>query len=111
MAANLPFNQHNLAPLSFIDVPEEIHVKGMLGIYKLTHIELFKDVFLWAYEPSALRYAAIRQSLWEPDIFRMNYREEIRNVVGYIVGTAVGKAAASNTVKVKAKKLPEYDQA
>jgi len=41
----------------------------------------------------------------------MNYREEIRNVVGYIVGTAVEKAAASNTVKVKAKKLPEYDQA
>jgi hypothetical protein len=41
----------------------------------------------------------------------VNNREEIRNVVGYIVGTAVGKAAASNTMKVKAKKLPEYDQA
>ena len=63
LAANLPFNRHNLAPLSFIDVPEEIHVKGMLSIYELNRIELFKDVFLWAYEPSALRYAAIRQSL------------------------------------------------
>jgi Fic family protein len=41
LAANLPFNRHNLAPLSFIDVPEEIHVKGMLGIYELNRIELF----------------------------------------------------------------------
>jgi len=63
LAANLPFNRHNLAPLSFINVPKEIHVKGMLGIYELNRIELFKDVFLWAYEPSTLRYAAIRQSL------------------------------------------------
>lgn len=111
LAANLPFNQHNLAPLSFIDVPEDIYVKGMLGIYELNRIELFKDVFLWAYERSALRYAAIRQSLGEPDQFRMKYREEIREVVGQIVRTIMGKAEASNTVKVEARKLPEEDQA
>ncbi|MDR7132060.1 hypothetical protein J2X69_004426 [Algoriphagus sp. 4150] len=110
LAANLPFNQHNLAPLSFIDVPEEIYVKGMLGIYELNRIELFKDVFLWAYERSALRYAAIRQSLGEPDPFRMIYREEIRGAVGHIVMNAMGKAEASNTVKIEARKLPDEDQ-
>ncbi|MFT7424546.1 MAG: hypothetical protein ACI9O5_000480 [Algoriphagus sp.] len=111
LAANLPFNQHNLAPLSFIDVPEESYLKGMLGIYELNRIELFKDVFLWAYERSALRYAAIRQSLGEPDSFRMQYREEIRSVVGYIVINAMGKIEASDTVKVEARKLAEEDQA
>jgi hypothetical protein len=59
----------------------------------------------------ALRYAAIRQSLGEPDPFRMKYREEIRSVVGYIVSNAMGKIEASNEVKVKARKLAEEDQA
>jgi len=75
----------------------------MLGVYELNRIELFKDVFLWAYERSALRYAAIRQSLGEPDPFRMQYREEIRSVVGYVVINAMGK--------IEARKLAEEDQA
>jgi len=41
----------------------------------------------------------------------MKYREEIRAAVGYIVSNAMGKAEASNTVKVEARKLPEEDQA
>jgi len=44
LAVNIPLNRHNLAPLSFIDVPEESYIKGMLGIYELNRIELFKDV-------------------------------------------------------------------
>jgi hypothetical protein len=110
LAANIPLNRHNLAPLSFIDVPEESYIKGMLGIYELNRIEFFKDVFLWAYERSALRYAAIRQSLGEPDPFRMNYREEIRAIVSHIVSNAMDKEAASAAIKSEVKKLPELDQ-
>lgn len=110
LAANLPFNRHNLAPLSFIDVPEDGYVKGMLGIYELNRIELFKDVFMWAYQRSALRYAAIPQSLGEPDPFRMKYRDEIRGVVAYIVSNAMGKKEASATVKAESVKLPKDDQ-
>ncbi|WP_339707112.1 Fic family protein [Algoriphagus aquimarinus] len=111
LAANLPFNRYNLSPLSFIDVSEESYVKGMLGIYELNRIELFKDVFLWAYERSALRYAAIRQSLGEPDGFRMKYREEMRSAVSHIVSNVMGKKEASSKVKEEARKLPEEDQA
>lgn len=110
LAANIPLNKHNLAPLSFIDVPEESYIKGMLGIYELNRIELFKDVFLWAYERSALRYAAIRQSLGEPDPFRMKYREEIRGIVSQIVSNAMGKEEASLAIKSEVKKLQEPDR-
>lgn len=110
LTANIPLNRHNLAPLSFIDVPEESYIKGILGIYELNRVELFKDVFLWAYERSALRYAAIRQSLGEPDPFRMKYREEIRAIVNYIVSNAMEKEAASKVIKSEVKKLPEPDQ-
>ena len=110
LTANIPLNRHNLAPLSFIDVPEESYIKGILGIYELNRVELFKDVFLWAYERSALRYAAIRQSLGEPDPFLMKYREEIRAIVNYIVSNAMEKEAASKAIKSEVKKLPEPDQ-
>ncbi|MCH7415698.1 Fic family protein [Belliella sp. R4-6] len=110
LAANLPFNRQNLAPLSFIDVPEESYIKGLLGIYELNRIELFKDVFLWAYQRSALRYAAIRQSIGEPDPFRMKYREEIRDTVANIVRNAIGKAEASKLVNTESQKLPIEDQ-
>ena len=110
LAANIPLTRHNLAPLSFIDVPEESYVKGILGIYELNRIELLKDVFLWAYERSALRYAAIRQSLGEPDPFRLKYREEIRAIVSHIVINALDKEAASLAIKSEVKKLPEQDQ-
>ena len=50
LAANIPFAHHNLSPLSFIDVPDDIYIQGMIGVYELNRVELLKDVFLWAYE-------------------------------------------------------------
>ena len=46
LAANIPLLVHNLAPLSFVDVPEHTYVQGMLGVYELNRIELLNDVFL-----------------------------------------------------------------
>ena len=109
LAANIPLIKNNLAPLSFIDVSEKYYVQGMLGIYELNRIELIKDVYLWAYERSALRYAAIRQSLGEPDPFRLRYREEIRSTLSKIILGKMGKQAASNAIKMEAGKLPEKD--
>lgn len=47
-------------------------------------IELMRDVFIWSYERSAARYAAVQQSLGEPDPFRVRYREALRSVVGEV---------------------------
>jgi hypothetical protein len=32
IAGNIPFIKHNLAPLSFVDVPERDYVDGLLGV-------------------------------------------------------------------------------
>jgi Fic family protein len=56
IGANLSLIQHNLCPLSFIDVPERAYVEGTLGVYELNQIELLRDVFVWAYERSCQRY-------------------------------------------------------
>jgi Fic/DOC family len=85
LAANIPFIKHNLCPLSFIEVPERAYVDALLAVYELTRIELLRDVFVWAYERSARRYLAVRQSIGEPDPFRLRYREAMISVVGLIV--------------------------
>lgn len=85
LAANIPFIRQNLSPLSFIDVPERAYVEGLLSVYELNRVELLRDVFVWAYERSAKRYVAVRQSLGEPDKFRLRFRNELTEVVGNIV--------------------------
>jgi len=44
-----------------------------------------RDVFVWAYERSCQQYAAVRQSLGEPDQFRLQYRQQLTQVVQEIV--------------------------
>lgn len=111
LAANIPLNKNNLAPLAFVDVPDHLYVQGLLGIYELNRAELFKDVFMWAYERSALRYAAIRQSLGEPDTFRLNYREDIRSVISEIISNVMTKEAAAKAIHKATAHLPESDRA
>lgn len=111
LAANIPLNLHNLAPLSFVDVPEAFYVKGILGIYELNRVELFKDVFMWAYERSAFRYAAVRQSVGEPDTFHLKYREEIRDVILRIVLQLSPKREAAQMVKNESMRIPKDERA
>jgi fido (protein-threonine AMPylation protein) len=85
IAANIPFIKGNLAPLSFIDVPRADYTDALLGVYELNRIELMRDVFIWAYERSAGRYAAVRQSLGEPDLFRLKHRDALRQTIGDVV--------------------------
>lgn len=110
LAANIPMNRHNLGPLTFIDVPEEYYVRGLLGIYELNRIELFKDVFMWGYERSAMRYATVRQSLGEPDAFRLQYRDKMRNIILNIVLQKYNKDQVVDFVKSEAKNLPIDDR-
>ena len=98
LAANIPLIRHNLAPLSFVDTPTETYTCGMLGVYELNNVALIKDVFLWAYERSAQRYAAIRQSLGDPDPFRLRYRAALKTIVADVVASLMGKKAAAQHI-------------
>jgi hypothetical protein len=79
----------NLQPLSFIDVSGEAYTLATLAVYEARRIEALRDVFLWAYRRSAERYRAIRQSLGEPDPFRLRYRDSLRAAVRQMVQARV----------------------
>jgi len=100
LAANIPFIKHNLSPLSFVDVDDDVYIRGMLAVYELNRIDLIKRVFLWAYERSAARYAEARQVIGEPDAFRLRYRGELRTVIADIIPGPVGRDAATAFLSV-----------
>jgi Fic family protein len=85
LAANIPFIKRNLAPLSFVDVPERDYIDGILGVYELQRVELARDVFAWAYERSCRRYTVIRDALPQPDPLRLRNRDQLTEVVNAIV--------------------------
>jgi hypothetical protein len=85
LVANIPLIQRNLAPLTFIDVPDRAYIDAMLGVYEMNRVELLRDLFVWAYERSAREYVLVRKSLAEPDPLRLRYRLQLHEVVADIV--------------------------
>jgi len=112
LAANLPLIRDNLSPLSFVDVPKHAYAEGMIGVYELNQIELLRDVFVWAYERSCQRYSAVRQSLGEPDPFRLHYRELVSELIIEIVSNIMDKKTATAFIKKRAlESVPQADRA
>ena len=111
LAANIPFIRQNLSPLSFIDVPRSTYTEAMLGVYELNRVDLLKDVFLWSYERSAERYAAVRQSLGEPDPFRQKHHDALRQVIGDLIRGAFNRrTTAAHIVEWAAAHVAPPDQ-
>lgn len=74
LAANLPLFEHNLVPLSFIDVPAQAYIEATLVFYELRRPEPMLELYLFAYARSSHRYRAVVQQLAEPDPFRLKHR-------------------------------------
>ncbi len=111
LAANMPMIRANLAPLSFTDVPGDLYTRATLGVYERNDVTLLRDVFLWAYERSAARYAAVRQSQGEPDPFRLRYRERLRDIVRDVVrGPMDRKTARAHLAATARDDIPAADQ-
>ena len=110
LAANLPLIRDNLCPLSFIDVPDGYYTDGILGVYELNRTELLRDVFCWAYERSCARYSAVRQSLGQPDPFRLRYRELVADCIRDIVAKRMDKKSTTAYLRRRAAEtLPPAD--
>lgn len=111
LAANISLIRENLCPLSFVDVPEQLYVSGLLGVYELNCIELLRDVFVWAYERSSSLYSATRQELGAPDPFRLRYRNLIITIMGEVIRGCMNKQAAVASIKKKtSESIAEEDQ-
>lgn len=111
LAANIPLIRRNLCPLSFVDVEPQSYISATLGIYELNRVDLLRDVFVWAYRRSCARYSAVRQSLGEPDPFRIQHRSSIIKSVADVVREKMSKGEAITHIRrIADEQLPEHDR-
>lgn len=112
LAANIPMIRHNFCPLSFVDVDTVDYVQALIGVYELQRIEYLREVFVWAYTRSAQRYNAVRQSLGDPDAFRLKYRSQLGRIVREVVQAGHSVAKATPWIREQATaEIPEEDRA
>ena len=94
LAANLPMIRENLVPVSFIGVSRDLYTKALLAVYELEDHELLKDLYISAYTQSVEQYAEVRQTLGEPDPFRLRHIDKVVELIGQAVrdGTSLRDA-------------------
>ena len=110
LAANIPLIKANLAPLSFEGVPRELYTMAILAIYERQEPALLRDVFEFAYRRSAKSYAVVRQSIGDPDLFRLKYRKELAEVIYRIVAGALPRPDTPRTIaEFASANIPEMD--
>lgn len=110
LAANIPLIRHNLCPLSFVDVDQQAYIHAVLGVYELNRVELLRDVFVWAYKRSSARYSAVRQSLGEPDPFRLRYRALLAETVAQVVRAGMSRDQAIAFIHTQADAVDKQDR-
>jgi hypothetical protein len=82
-----------------------------LGVYEFNDISILKDLYIWAYERSAQRYAALQKTLMEPDPFRLKYREAIKEAVSFIVLNNISSDKTGRELKAFSEKVQQTDRA
>ena len=111
LAANISLILNNLSPISFVEVPQRAYIDGIIGVYELNNIKLLQDVYVWAYERSCYRYGLVRDTLVEPDPFRLQYRKLVSDVVKKIVTERQAQKTAFACIRQWAQQyVPKNDR-
>jgi Fic family protein len=85
LCCNIPLIKHNLCPLSFTDVSSENYTAALLAVYEKNDVGPMFDLFAWAYSRSCKQYGVVKKSLGEIDAFRIQYRQQRKDVMGQVV--------------------------
>lgn len=112
LVANIPMIKENLKPLSFTEVDQQGYVSALLGVYERNDISLIRDLYIWAYHRSSQKYTAIQQSMGEPNLLKLRYRQEIHSIVNAIITEMVAGAEIVRKIQelIEASDIPEADR-
>jgi len=89
LTSNIPFIKENLCPLSFIDISRNDYSAAMLIIYETNNVAPMVELFCYAYLRSCEQYQAAKDSLGEIDAFRVQYRQQRKQVMGQIINNGL----------------------
>lgn len=81
IASNIPLLKAGLAPMSFLAMNDKDYFDGLIGVYELNNISLFREAFVKAYLASAESYRILRAEAETPDKAALTYRDFVRAAV------------------------------
>ena len=109
IAANIPLLKAELAPMSFVAMNDRDYIDGLLGIYELNNVALFKDAYITAYRASAENYRVVRAQVDQPDKAALLYRGFVKEVVRRAVLEWKAFDQVSAIEMARAAGIPEED--
>lgn len=81
VASNIPLLKSDLAPMSFTTMDDREYIEGLIGIYELNNVSLFREVYIDAYLASAEQYRVLRAEVESPNKAAIAYRDFVRSAV------------------------------
>src|SRR3990167_533015 len=111
LACNIPFIQNNLCPLSFTDVARDDYTAALLAIYEKNVIGPMLDLYVWAYQRSCAQYGVMKKSLGEIDAFRIQYRQQRKDVMGKVIRQGLHGQAAEALIEQFCREQNIHDSA
>ncbi len=99
MSCNIPFIKENLCPLSFTDVSREDYAAALLTVYEKNNVSPMLELFSWAYLRSCEQYGVVKKSLGEIDAFRIQYRQQRKEIMGLVVKKGLHGKLAENLIE------------
>lgn len=107
LLANLPLFEHNVRPLSFVDVAREDYLRATLCVYEFRDVGPMRDLFLHAYTRSCARYPEVLDIVPDPDPFRLAHRDDIYAIVREVVSAPETTHGVEEEVEARARALFE----
>lgn len=81
VVSNIPLLKSGLAPMSFTTMDDRAYIDGLIGVYELNNVSLFREVCIDAYLASAEKYRILRADVESPEKAALTYREFVRAAV------------------------------
>lgn len=99
LSCNIPFIKENLCPLSFTDVSRDDYTAALLAMYEKNNVAPMLELYVWAYLRSCEQYGVVKKSLGEIDTFRIQYRQQRKEVMGLVVKNGLHAKKAEDYIE------------
>ena len=104
LSCNIPFIKANLCPLSFTDVSRDDYTAALLAMYEKNNVGPMLELYTWAYLRSCEQYGVVKKSVGEIDGFRIQYRQQRKEVMGLVVKNGLHANKAEDYIEIFCEK-------
>jgi len=111
LSANIPLIKNNLIPLSFNDISKSDYHTAMLAIYELNDVHALIELYVHSYLRTCKLYEVTLDAISYDEV-RVRYRQQRRNIIGYIITHGLINKKMDLFIKKETKNnIEEKDQA